>query len=145
MRPVNIAVFVLLMSTCMTACSQDPSVIGADRRSSLSPGASTKASGVLVGRVMQRIGSPVQSAASDAQALAVPGVRLRIVGADHHVVGSVVSDAQGDYRMDLPAGVYRVDVQSSPLRGFSKDLPRTVTIGWGEEVRLDVHWDIGLR
>ena len=45
----------------------------------------------------------------------------------------------------LPPGTYRVEV--GPLTGieFTKDLPATVTVTAGQETRLDVHIDTGLR
>lgn len=49
-----------------------------------------------------------------------------------------------DYRIALPAGSYRVELDR---RGIdrTRDLPRTVTISAGQTTRLDVSIDTGIR
>jgi len=56
-----------------------------------------------------------------------------------------VTDNQGAYSVRLPSGTYRVE--TAPLVGieFTKDLPATVTIAAGQETRLDVTIDTGIR
>ncbi len=57
----------------------------------------------------------------------------------------MVTDAEGAYRISLAPGTYRVTM--GPLAGleFTKDLPATVTITAGQEARLDIHIDTGMR
>ncbi len=60
-------------------------------------------------------------------------------------VESVISDDQGLYSIDLTPDTYVVDI--APLDGieFTKDLPATVTITEGQETRVDIHIDTGIR
>ncbi len=59
-------------------------------------------------------------------------------------VAVVRIDAQGNYRVVLPAGTYVLDViQRGPEHGV--DLPRAVAVAPGEVTRLDVEIDTGLR
>jgi hypothetical protein len=58
---------------------------------------------------------------------------------------SVVTGADGRYVAVLPPGSYRVAVTSLTGIEFTKDLPATVTVTAGQETRLDVYIDTGLR
>ena len=48
------------------------------------------------------------------------------------------------YRLALPPGEYRVELQAHGI-DRSQDLPRTITITAGQSTRLDVSIDTGLR
>ena len=53
-------------------------------------------------------------------------------------------DAEGNYRVTLPAGTYVVDINRIGIdRGI--DLPKTVEIVSGQVTRLDVEIDTGIR
>ena len=64
---------------------------------------------------------------------------------DGQEVQSVVTDAQGIYRISLPPGTYRVTMEPIPGVGLTKDLPATVTITKGQETLLDIYIDTGIR
>ena len=50
----------------------------------------------------------------------------------------------GTYKQELAAGTYVVALVKMGI-GFSKDLPRTITIRSGEVTRLDIDIDTGIR
>jgi hypothetical protein len=108
------------------------------------PGPQSAAAGSLVGQVVR---GPLTPASRPGQPAAAPmaGVKLLISGAGTGAVRSVVSDDRGRYRLDLPAGVYRVEVGPLAPGQFTKDLPTSVTIAPGQETRLDIHIDTGIR
>jgi len=58
---------------------------------------------------------------------------------------SVVTEADGGYHLRIPPGIYRIDIP--PLTGgrFTKDVPTTVTITEGQQTRLDIRIDTGMR
>jgi hypothetical protein len=53
-------------------------------------------------------------------------------------------DADGTYRLTLPAGRYRVDLQPTGI-DRAEALPTVVEIKAGEVTRLDVNIDTGIR
>ena len=53
-------------------------------------------------------------------------------------------DDNGNYRAELPAGTYTVDINHVGI-DRSNDVPRTVTIEPEKSVRLDVSIDTGIR
>jgi hypothetical protein len=59
-------------------------------------------------------------------------------------VARVDIDGQGNYRVELPPGVYRVDINHLGI-DFSKGLPAQVDIRSGQTARLDVDIDTGIR
>lgn len=74
-----------------------------------------------------------------------PGIELLILTAKGHQVDSVVSDPQGMYSIILPPGTYRIETTSLTGIEFTKSLPATVTINDGQETRLDIYIDTGMR
>lgn len=53
-------------------------------------------------------------------------------------------DADGDYRAELPAGTYVVDINHSGI-DRAADLPREIEIIAGQVTRLDIDIDTGIR
>ena len=53
-------------------------------------------------------------------------------------------DASGNYRTELPVGVYVVDINHLGI-DMSKDLPKVIEIKEGEITRLDIDIDTGIR
>lgn len=103
-----------------------------------------RSTGVLEGSVtkgplapMVRPGMPSASGIS--------GAHIDIATADGGPVTSVETDSAGNFKLDLPAGTYKVTMPSLYGAMFSKDLPATVIIVPGEEKRLDIHLDTGIR
>jgi hypothetical protein len=106
---------------------------------------SLRGTGVLVGRVTMGPISPVVRP-GDAEAPAgVPDARIVISGLDGQEIASVVTDAAGGYRVRLSPGRYRIDMPTPPGVSFTKGLPATVTITEGQEARLDIRVDTGIR
>ena len=58
---------------------------------------------------------------------------------------SVKTDAAGHFSVRLAAGTYQITMSSLYGAMFTKDLPATVTIVSGQETRLDIHLDTGIR
>lgn len=100
--------------------------------------------GVLTGTVVlwpvtpnERPGMPSTAPAS--------GVRIVVSGPDGREIQSMLTDAAGLYRTNLPPGTYQVTIPQLPIPQRTKDLPATVTISAGQETRLDIRIDTGLR
>jgi Carboxypeptidase regulatory-like domain len=101
--------------------------------------------GVLVGRVTVGPLSPVERSGEPRALTAVPGARLVISGVNAQESTSVVTDADGRYRVRLAPGSYSIEMAPLASGRFTKDLPVTVTITEGQELRLDVRVDTGVR
>lgn len=59
-------------------------------------------------------------------------------------VTQVDIDDSGNYRVTLPVGVYRVDINHLGV-DFSKDLPAQVEINNQQTTQLDINIDTGIR
>jgi hypothetical protein len=86
---------------------------------------------------VQRPGVPSESRVANA--------RIDIATLDGKPVTSIVTDSAGRFRVKLPAGTYKVEMPSLHGAMFTKDLPARVNIGAGEEKKLDIHLDTGIR
>ncbi len=100
--------------------------------------------GALSGTVTLRPLTPAERPGTPSSAPA-PGVRIVVSGPDAREIQSTLTDAAGLYRMSLPPGSYQVAVPELPIPQFTKDLPATVSIAGGQESRLDIQIDTGLR
>jgi hypothetical protein len=101
--------------------------------------------GVLAGSVSFWPGAPVEQRGRPAPRRPAPGVKLMIYGPGRQEIAAVTTDQQGEFRLPLPSGTYRVEM--APLKGrlFTKDLPASVVITPGRETRLPILLDTGLR
>ena len=104
-----------------------------------------KGMGALIGRVTMGPMSPVSRSADPGASAAVPGARIMISSVHGQEITMVVTEADGGYRLRIPPGIYRIDMP--PLTGgrFTKDVPTTVTIAEGQQTRLDIRIDTGIR
>src|SRR5574337_972284 len=102
------------------------------------------ATGRLTGRATRGPMSPVERKDMPRPYEPADGIKFLILTTSGQEIQSVVTDKQGNYRVDLPPGTYRVEMPQSPL-GWTKDLPTEVTIAENEETRLDIRLDTGLR
>ncbi len=119
----------------LVACANDP---GSALQTS-----GAKGVGVIVGRVTIGPLPPVGGSGVLGGPAPVPGARIVVSELNGRAITSVVTDGKGDYRISLPPGTYRVDM--APLRaGRTKDLPATVTLTEGQEIRLDIFIDTGI-
>ncbi len=57
----------------------------------------------------------------------------------------VVTSVDGSFAISIPPGTYLVTLEARPAMGVAKNLPATVTVKAGEQTRLDIHLDTGLR
>ena len=101
--------------------------------------------GTLAGRVIRWPTSPVQGPGLPPAAAPAPGVKLVIYGPGRQEIATVLTDAAGHFRLNLPPGSYLIEMAPEKGRGFSKDLPATVIITQGQETRLNVRIDTGIR
>ncbi|MHB8068720.1 MAG: carboxypeptidase-like regulatory domain-containing protein [Desulfobaccales bacterium] len=101
--------------------------------------------GTLTGAVTLGPISPVQR--QDIVPIPRPaaGVKLLILTPARQEVAAVTTDAAGQFRCDLPPGAYEVEMAPRKGKEFTKDLPATVTITPGQETRLDIRLDTGMR
>lgn len=71
--------------------------------------------------------------------------KMVVFGSDAKTIIETVSlDDNGNYRTELLAGTYVVDINHVGI-DRSNDVPRTITIAPGENVRLDINIDTGIR
>ncbi len=101
--------------------------------------------GALTGVVTRGPLSPVQGPGLPPATAPAPGVKLVIYGPGRQESATVRTDAAGKYRVELPPGAYLIEMALEKGRGFTKDLPATVTITPGQETRLNVLIDTGIR
>ena len=101
--------------------------------------------GRLVGKVIWYPVSPTEVGDEAVASRGAPGVKLLILNSKGIEVNSVVTDEKGRYRITLPSGIYRIEIALPSRDGFTKDLPKSVTITEGEESRLDIRIDTGIR
>ena len=83
--------------------------------------------GVLLGRVTRSPMVPVERIDHPVPPGPVAGARILIFDLVGNQIAAVLTDEQGEYRVDLPAGSYRVDLLRVGRFGVTKDLPATVT------------------
>ena len=101
--------------------------------------------GVLTGFVTRWPTSPVQGPGLPPAAAPAPGVKLVVYGPGRQEIATVLTDDAGQYRLNLPPGSYLIERAPDQGRGFTKDLPATVTITRGQETRLNIRIDTGIR
>ena len=100
--------------------------------------------GALAGSVTLWPASPVERPGVPTPRRPAPGVKIMIYGPERQEITSVTTKDQGEFRVHLPPGTYLVEM-APDKRGFTKNLPATVTITPGQETRLNILLDTGLR
>ena len=100
--------------------------------------------GVLTGTVALGPVTPAERPGMPSTAPA-SGVRIVVSGPDGREIQSMLTDAAGLYRTSLPPGTYQVTIPQLPIPQRTKDLPASVTISAGQDSRLDVKIDTGIR
>ena len=108
-----------------------------------------KGVGMLVGRVIKSpvapTGGPYDGSGDSRTSAPAPGVPLLISKTDERRNEAVVTNQHGEYQLCLPAGTYRVAMKPLTTGEFSKDLPATVLITSGQQTRLNIRLDTGIR
>ena len=104
-----------------------------------------QSSGELVGTVSK---GPVLPAVRPGEPLppaGVAGAEIDIARANGEPLTAVKTDSSGAFRINLPAGTYRVTMHSMYGAMFSRDVPTSVTIVAGQKQQLHIHLDTGIR
>jgi len=136
---VSALFLILVMNIILAGCANNP-----NPATQTSKEKKAVERGTLVGKVTRGPGSPVET--KDQPSLKpAAGVKLLILTAAGEEINSVVTDDQGMYRISLPTGIYQVELAPLASIEFTKDLPATVTIAEGQETRLDISIDTGIR
>jgi hypothetical protein len=128
-----------LLAFLLAACAH-----GGGELTQLSTAEAQSGMGVLTGTVSLRPVTPTERPGMPSTAPA-PGVRIVVSGPDGREIQSMLTDAAGLYRTSLPPGTYQVMIPQLPRPQRTKDVPATVTISAGQETRLDIQIDTGLR
>ncbi len=105
----------------------------------------TPAMGVLSGRVTRGPLSPVEVPGMPRRPNQVAGARIEIERQGTARAQFVETNSNGEYRVLLPPGIYKITIPSLYGAMFTKDLPATVTIVSGQQTLLDIHLDTGIR
>ena len=109
------------------------------------PGGSTPSYGALAGRITRGPTSPVSGPGiTEPAPPPVAGAELKIVDAEGAPIATARSDGDGLYRVSLPPGQYRVE-RGAGFTGATKNLPSLVSVSPGQETRLDILVDTGIR
>ena len=104
-----------------------------------------KVKGLLIGKVTLGPLSPVEGLPGRPAQELLAGVRIKISKPSGELIETVVTDKKGEYRVVLPPGTYRVEMEPLEHGRWTKDLPTTITITQRKEARLDVRVDTGIR
>ncbi len=96
-----------------------------------------QSAGILFGTVTKGPLFPVVRRGAPWQPSGVAGAHIDIAIID--------GDSSGTFKVNLPSGTYKVTMPSLYGAMFTKDLPATVTITDGQQSRLDIHLDTGIR
>jgi hypothetical protein len=137
---VRVLVNIVLIGAALVGCAEGARITPNPRGEK-----ETVEKGVFAGRVMRSPTCPVGGAGMSCPAEPASGVTLSILSLGGEKIASVVTNDRGAYRVSLPSGTYRAETAPRPGLEFTKDLPATVTITTGQETRLDVTLDTGMR
>ncbi len=133
----RVGVFVALVAAAlaMAACTH------ADGQ----PAGAPSSFGTLAGRITRGPMFPVSGPGAPAPPPSpVAGAELKIVDSKGVVVATARTEGDGRYHVALPPGQYRIEHGES-FRGATKNLPATVTINDGQQTRLNIVIDTGIR
>jgi hypothetical protein len=101
--------------------------------------------GTLTGRVTRGPTFPVGGPGiSVPPSPPVAGAELKIVDSKGVVVATARTAGDGHYRVAVPPGQYRVE-RGASFTGVTKNLPSLVAVSPGQETRLDILVDTGIR
>jgi hypothetical protein len=111
----------------------------------VSPAEADGSTGVLAGRATRWPPGPVQQRPGAEAAPGVAGLRILVAHGDGRPAATATTNAQGEFRIRLPAGTYQIALGGLQPTQSVKNLPRTVTVQPGTETRLDILIDTGVR
>jgi len=104
-----------------------------------SPAPST---GTVSGRVLAVPCAPVEQVGSSCAGKPVAGVEIDYV-AGTAVIGRTVTDSNGNYAVQIPAGTYAVKFKGGPMRVISG--PTSITVAAGSSLVANYLMDSGIR
>jgi len=130
--------FVTLIISVIAGCDKTPGINTQNSRIK-------KGVGELIGKVIRGPISPVMTKDMPSQSVPASGIKLIILTSKRKQITSVMTDAQGEYRISLPPGTYRIETTSLAGIEFTKDLPAIVNITEGRKTCLDINIDTGIR
>jgi hypothetical protein len=144
---LHCAAVVLLVSVLTGALVCASSIdVGSQTHGAVSGAAKgSSGEGKLTGRVTRGPTVPVVTAGMPSPSEPAPNIKLVITRKGGQTIGSVVTDENGLYNMNLPPGTYHIDTKSLTGMEFTRDLPASVVITEGCEIHLDIHVDTGMR
>jgi hypothetical protein len=105
------------------------------------PGASTSPTGVVTGRVLAYPCAPVEQAGATCAGRPAQGLELDYIE-NNTTAGKAVTDAQGEYSVQLAPGTYVVKLKTY-MRVMSG--PTNLTVSAGSTVTADYLLDSGIR
>ena len=132
--------FMTLIISVIAGCDKTPGINTQNSRIKKGVG-----EGELIGKVIRGLISPVMTKDMPSQSVPASGIKLIILTSKRKQITSVMTDAQGEYRISLPPGTYRIETTSLAGIEFTKDLPAIVNITEGRKTRLDINIDTGIR
>ena len=88
-----------------------------------------------------RVPGPIPGGSSAPVAAASVGIAS--VGSSH--IWWVVTSGDGSFAIAVPPGTYLVTMEARPGMGMARNLPASVTVKSGQQTRLDIYLDTGLR
>jgi hypothetical protein len=147
-KGLSVLLAALVIGVTVVGCANDLSITA--QSSAVKEAAGSKAQplrgmSVIFGRVTMGPMSPVEGIEGSRGPAPFSGARIVISGLDGKEIRSAVTDTEGRYNINLPPGTYRVEMAPVGHGRFTKDLPATVTITEGQEARLDILVDTGIR
>ena len=138
-RIVQFAMFSLVVTLPHIGCAVDYGITSENIFANTNAGI-----GQLGGKVTLSPTSPVERT-DQSYSKPAAGIKLVIRNLQSGEIKTVMTNEQGDYYIDLGIGPYTVNVELPAGIGFTKDLPKTVTIDSGQTTQLNIRIDTGIR
>jgi hypothetical protein len=107
--------------------------------------ASPTSRGILIGKVVAGPTCPVEAAEQPCPPRSVPNRLVLIETPGGTIVIRVTTDQQGQFRVTLAPGIYRVLVPQDGTRFPIQRTPQQVTVVAGQTIQVLVELDTGIR
>jgi hypothetical protein len=105
----------------------------------------TEVGGEVVGKVMRGPITPVERTGVESLSQPAAGITLIVKTPSGKEFASAVTNELGHFRIRLPPGTYRIETAGLGSMEFTKDLPVTVVVAEGQETRVEITIDTGMR
>ena len=137
MPRTTLALCLLGAGLAVVGCAGVPSEVTA--------GGGARGEGTLAARVVRAPISPVEGLPGRDDSAPAPGVSFKLTRLEGGGAEIAITNDRGEFRKRLAVGSWRVELSSDASVGFSKDLPRTVSVSAGHETQIDIRLDTGIR